>query len=154
MPLIKRRMTIDGNAVAYPKNIRAVIGTSFREILEYCGTDMDSVKKIIAGGPMMGMSIPDADMPVIKTSNALLAFDRYDQKKTSACIRCGRCIKVCPIGLMPAEIEKSFKIKNIDELKELKVMLCMNCGSCTYICPANRKLAETNQLAKTLIPRN
>ncbi len=154
MPLIKRRMTIDGNAVAYPKNIRAVIGTSFREILEYCGTDMDSVKKIIAGGPMMGMSIPDADMPVIKTSNALLAFDRYDQKKTSACIRCGRCIKVCPIGLMPAEIEKSFKIKNIDELKELKVMLCMNCGSCTYICPANRKLAETNQLAKMLIPKN
>lgn len=154
MPLIKRRMTIDGNAVAYPKNIRAVIGTSFREILEYCGTDMDSVKKIIAGGPMMGMSIPDADMPVVKTSNALLAFDRYDQKKTSACIRCGRCIKVCPIGLMPAEIEKSFKIKNIDELKELKVMLCMNCGSCTYICPANRKLAETNQLAKTLIPKN
>ncbi len=154
MPLVKRRMTIDGNAVAYPKNIRAVIGTSFREILEYCGTDMESVKKIIAGGPMMGMSIPDADMPVVKTSNALLAFDRYDQKKTSACIRCGRCIKVCPIGLMPAEIEKSFKIKNIDELKELKVMLCMNCGSCTYICPANRKLAETNQLAKTLIPRN
>lgn len=102
----------------------------------------------------MGMSIPDADMPVIKTSNALLAFDRYDQKKTSACIRCGRCIKVCPIGLMPAEIEKAYKIKNIDELKELKVMLCMNCGSCTYICPANRKLAESNQLAKVLIPRN
>lgn len=154
MPLIKRRMTIDGNAVSEPKNIRAVIGTSFREILEYCGTDMESVKKIIAGGPMMGMSIPDADMPVIKTSNALLAFDRYDQKKTSACIRCGRCIKVCPIGLMPAEIEKAYKIKNIDELKELKVMLCMNCGSCTYICPANRKLAESNQLAKTLIPKN
>lgn len=154
MPLIKRRMTIDGNAVSKPKNIRAVIGTSFREILEYCGTDMESVKKIIAGGPMMGMSIPDADMPVVKTSNALLAFDRYDQKKTSACIRCGRCIKVCPIGLMPAEIEKAYKIKNIDELKELKVMLCMNCGSCTYICPANRKLAESNQLAKVLIPRN
>lgn len=154
MPLIKRRMTIDGNAVSEPKNIRAVIGTSFREILEYCGTDMESVKKIIAGGPMMGMSIPDADMPVVKTSNALLAFDRYDQKKTSACIRCGRCIKVCPIGLMPAEIEKAYKIKNIDELKELKVMLCMNCGSCTYICPANRKLAESNQLAKTLVPKN
>lgn len=153
MPLIKRRMTIDGNAVSEPKNIRAVIGTSFREILEYCGTDMESAKKIIAGGPMMGMSIPDADMPVVKTSNALLAFDHYDQRRTSACIRCGRCIKVCPIGLMPAEIEKAYKIKNIDELKELKVMLCMNCGSCTYMCPANRKLAESNQLAKMLIPK-
>lgn len=153
MPLVKRRLTIDGNAVGNPKNIRTVIGTSFRELLEYCGTDISSVKKIIAGGPMMGMSIPDADMPVVKTSNALLAFDRYDQRRTSACIRCGRCVRVCPLGLMPADIDRAYRIKNIEELKELKVMLCMNCGSCTYICPANRKLAETNQLAKTLIPR-
>lgn len=154
MPLITRRLTIDGNAVGNPKNIRAVIGTSFREILEYCETDLSSVRKIIAGGPMMGMSVPDVEMPVVKTSNALLAFDHYDQRNTSACIRCGRCVRVCPLGLMPADIDRAYKIKNIEELKELKVMLCMNCGSCTYICPANRKLAETNQLAKTLIPRN
>lgn len=153
MPLVRRRLTIDGNAVSDPKNIMTVIGTSFRELLEYCKTDMDSVKKIVAGGPMMGMSIPDADMPVVKTSNALLAFDRYDQRKTSACIRCGRCVRVCPMGLMPADIDRAYKIKNIEELRKLKVMLCMNCGSCTYVCPANRKLAETNQLAKTLIPR-
>lgn len=153
MPLVKRRLTIDGSAVRNPKNIRTVIGTSFLELLEYCETDMDSVKKIIGGGPMMGMSIPDADMPVVKTSNALLAFDRYDQRKSSACIRCGRCVRVCPMGLMPAEIDRAYKIKNIEELRELKVTLCMNCGSCTYVCPANRKLAETNQLAKTLIPR-
>ena len=153
MPLVKRRLTIDGNAVSKPKNISTVIGTSFRELLEYCETDMDSVKKIVGGGPMMGMSIPDADMPVVKTSNALLAFDSYDQRKTSACIRCGRCVRVCPMGLMPADIDRAYKIRNIDELQSLKVMLCMNCGSCTYVCPANRKLAETNQLAKTLIPR-
>lgn len=153
MPMVKRRLTIDGNAVAKPKNISTVIGTSFRELLEYCETDMDSVKKIVGGGPMMGMSIPDPDMPVVKTSNALLAFDRYDQRKTSACIRCGRCVRVCPMGLMPADIDRAYKIRNIDELKSLKVMLCMNCGSCTFVCPANRKLAETNQLAKTLIPR-
>lgn len=153
MPLVRRRLTIDGNAVSDPKNIMTVIGTSFRELLEYCKTDMDSVKKIVAGGPMMGMSIPDADMSVVKTSNALLAFDRYDQRKTSACIRCGRCVRVCPMGLMPADIDRAYKIKNIEELRKLKVMLCMNCGSCTYVCPANRKLAETNQLAKTLIPR-
>lgn len=153
MPLVKRRLTIDGNAVAKPKNISTVIGTSFRELLEYCETDMDSVKKIVGGGPMMGMSVPDPDMPVVKTSNALLAFDHYDQRKTSACIRCGRCVRVCPMGLMPADIDRAYKIRNIDELKSLKVMLCMNCGSCTFVCPANRKLAETNQLAKTLIPR-
>lgn len=153
MPLVSKRLTVDGNAVGAPKNIRAVIGTPIREILEYCDTKMDSVIKIISGGPMMGMSVPDPDMPIVKTSNALLAFNSYDERKTSACIRCGRCVRVCPMGLMPAEIDRAYKIRNIDELKQLKVMLCMNCGSCTYVCPANRKLAETNQLAKTLIPR-
>lgn len=153
MPLVTRRLTIDGNAVGEPKNVNAVIGTSFRELLEFCKADIDSIKKLIAGGPMMGMSVPDIDMPVVKTSNALLAFNHYDERKTSNCIRCGRCVRVCPLGLMPAEIDRAYKTKNIEELKQLKVMLCMNCGSCTYVCPANRKLAETNQLAKALIPR-
>lgn len=153
MPLVTRRLTVDGNAVAEPKNIRAIIGTSFKEILEFCKTDFDAMKKLIGGGPMMGMCIPDPEMPVVKTSNALLAVKDFDDRKPDACIRCGRCVRVCPLGLMPAEIDRAYKIKNIEELKALKVMLCMNCGSCTYVCPANRRLAETNQLAKTLIPR-
>ena len=153
MPLVTRRLTIDGNAVGEPKNVRAVIGTSFREVLEFCKTETDKVIKLIGGGPMMGMSIPDMDMPVVKTSNAVLAFKTYDDRKTSSCIRCGRCVNVCPLGLMPAEIDRAYKIKDVEDLKKLKVMLCMNCGSCTYVCPANRKLAETNQLAKMLIPR-
>ncbi|MBO5164546.1 MAG: electron transport complex subunit RsxC [Ruminococcus sp.] len=153
MPFITRRITVDGNAVKEPKNVLAPVGTPFIDILNFCKTDIDSIKKLISGGPMMGMCIPDINMPVVKTTNALLAFDHYDERKTSACIRCGRCVNVCPLGLMPAEIDKAYKIKNIDDLKALKVMLCMNCGSCTYVCPANRKLAETNQLAKALIPR-
>lgn len=154
MPLVSRRLTVDGNAVGEPKNVRAVIGTPFREILEFCKTDLDSVIKLIGGGPMMGMSVPDMEMPVVKTSNALLAISSYDERKTSSCIRCGRCVRACPMGLMPADIDRAYKIQNIDELKRLKVMLCMNCGSCTYVCPANRKLAETNQLAKSIIPKN
>ena len=153
IPLVSRRMTVDGNAVGEPKNISVPIGTSFRDVLDFCKTDIDSLKKVIAGGPMMGMSVADIDMPVVKTSNALLAFKSYDERKTSSCIRCGRCVEVCPLGLMPAEIDKAYRIKDIDDLKKLKVTLCMNCGSCTYVCPANRKLAETNQLAKSLIPR-
>ena len=153
MPLVTRRLTVDGNAVGEPKNIRTVIGTSFREILEFCKTDIASVRKLIGGGPMMGMSIPDMDMPVVKTSNALLAFRTYDERVTSACIRCGRCVRVCPFSLMPADIERAYRIKNIEELTKLKVNLCMNCGCCTYVCPANRKLAEINQLAKALLPR-
>lgn len=153
MPLVTRRLTVDGDAVKEPKNVLAVIGTSFREILEFCKTDMDKVRKLIGGGPMMGMCIPDPEMPVVKTSNALLAIEHYDDRPTSACIRCGRCVRVCPLGLMPAEIDRAYKIRSVEELKQLKVTLCMNCGSCTYVCPANRKLAETNQLAKMLIPR-
>jgi electron transport complex protein RnfC len=153
MPLVTRRLTVDGNAVKEPKNVNAVIGTSFRSVLEFCKADIDSIIKLIAGGPMMGMSVPDIDMPVVKTSNALLAFNHYDERRTSSCIRCGRCVRVCPLGLMPADIDRAYRIKNVEELKQLKVLLCMNCGSCTYVCPANRKLAETNQLAKALIPR-
>lgn len=153
IPLITRRITVDGSAVGKPQNVRAVIGTPITDILNFCKTNIDSVKKVISGGMMMGMCIPDINMPVTKTTNALLAFKRYDDRKTSACIRCGRCVNVCPLGLMPAEIDRAYKIKNIDDLKALKVTLCMNCGSCTYVCPANRKLAETNQLAKSLIPR-
>ena len=154
MPLVERRLTVDGNAVGEPKNVRAVIGTPLRRILEYCGTDLEHLRKLIGGGPMMGISIPDIDLPVLKTSNALLALDRFDERETSACIRCGRCVRVCPLGLMPCDIDRAYKTRNIKELRKLKVNLCMNCGSCTYICPANRKLAETNQLAKALIPRN
>ena len=154
MPFVTRRITVDGNAVREPKNIFAPIGTPFADILNFCNTDTDKLKAVISGGPMMGMCIPDINMPVLKTTNALLAFDHYDERKPSACIRCGRCADVCPLNLMPAEIDKAYRIKDTDDLKALKVLLCMNCGSCTYICPANRKLAETNQLAKTIIPKN
>lgn len=153
VPLITRRITVDGDAVKLPQNVCAVIGTPIIDVLKFCNTKTDSVRKVISGGMMMGMCIPDMNMPVTKTTNALLAFKTFDDRKPSACIRCGRCVNVCPLGLMPAEIDKAYKIRNIDDLKALKVTLCMNCGSCTYVCPANRKLAETNQLAKSLIPR-
>lgn len=100
---------------------------------------------------MMGMPLPSLDMPVVKTTNAILALKKYEIRKQSACIRCGRCVRICPFGIMSADIERAYKIRNIDELRKLKVNLCMNCGSCTYVCPSNRKLAEVNQLAKMLI---
>lgn len=151
MPLVSRRLTVDGDTVGKAVNIRAVIGTSFRDILEYCRTDLQNTGKIIAGGPMMGMPLPSLDMPVVKTTNAILALKKYEIRKQSACIRCGRCVRICPFGIMSADIERAYKIRNIDELRKLKVNLCMNCGSCTYVCPSNRKLAEVNQLAKMLI---
>ena len=149
MPFTARRVTVDGDAVGKPSNIRAPIGTPINELLEAAETDMDGMKRLIAGGPMMGISLYDPTLPLLKTTNAFLAFrSEANEVKSSNCIRCGRCIQACPLGLMPCEFEKAYDRGDRDMLNKLKINLCMNCGSCTYVCPAKRPLAEKNQLAK------
>jgi electron transport complex protein RnfC len=153
MPLVEKTLTIDGSAVGKPCNVSVPIGTPIREILEYANTNIDSINKVIMGGPMMGMSVYSLDSPIIKMNNAILALNDYVPPVTTACIKCGRCIKACPFNLMPREMELAYKSKDVALLQKLKVNLCMNCGSCTYVCPAKRPLAETHQLAKGLLPR-
>lgn len=152
MPLVTRRITVDGDAVSKNRgNYFVPVGIRASEILEYCGAS--EAKKVLFGGPMMGMCLYDTDQSVTKSTNAILAFKEGKLPETTACIRCGRCVKACPLNLMPLMIEKAYNVKDVDELKRLKVMLCMNCGCCSYVCPAHRPLAEINQLAKGLIPR-
>jgi electron transport complex protein RnfC len=100
---------------------------------------------------MMGICLYDTDQPVIKVNNAILAFKDVKEPKTTSCIRCGCCVSVCPMNLMPLMLEAAYKKKDAAELNKLKLMLCMNCGCCSYMCPANRPLAEVNQLAKGLL---
>lgn len=152
IPLVKRRITFDGDAVTENKgNYFVPIGTRVSELLAH--GKAEDAKKILYGGPMMGMCLFDTEQPVTKTTNAILAFRNGESPKTTACIRCGKCVRTCPFGLMPLMIEKAYNAKDVEELKKLKVMLCMNCGCCSYACPAHRPLAEINQLAKSLIPR-
>lgn len=152
MPLVSRRITVDGDAVTENAgNYFVPIGTRVSELLDYCGAY--NAKKVLYGGPMMGMCLYDTDQPIMKTTNAVLAFRDGRLPETTACIRCGRCLRTCPLGLMPVMIENAYKAKDIEELKRLKVTLCMNCGCCAYACPAHRPLAEINQLAKAMIPR-
>lgn len=160
MPLVKRRLTVDGTAVRTPCNIRTVIGTPLKNILEYADCKTDIIWKLLIGGPMMGICTYSADYPLIKTTNALLAFSEpirdkkyIENNRQTACIRCGRCINACPMGLMPTELEKAYDRKDRERLTKLKVNLCMNCGACSYVCPARRDLAAKHQLAKALVLR-
>lgn len=155
MPLITKRLTVDGDAIAEPKNVEVAIGTSFSDVIDFCGGFKTEPKKIIMGGPMMGFAVPTINYPVLKNNNAILAFSAAKtaeaEKPETPCIRCARCLNACPFSLMPAAIEKAYKAGNVDALKALKVNLCMECGCCAYVCPAKRNLVSVNRLAKKMI---
>lgn len=153
MPLISKRITVDGSAVANPKNIIAPIGAQIKDIIDFCGGFKEEPKKVLMGGPMMGIAVRSIETSLVKNNNAILAFNAKDseEKPETACIKCGKCVRACPFNLMPAAISKNYKLKNVDALKKLKVNLCMECGCCSYVCPAKKNLVLTNKLAKQLI---
>ena len=150
IPLIKRRVTIDGNIVNKPKNLIVPIGTRACDIIGAADVRVQPDRAFF-GGPMMGISFYDPEMPITKTTNALLLFGETKRSGQTACIRCGRCVKACSMGLMPTELEHAFDAKDVEALKRLHVGSCMNCGACSYVCPAKRNLSEKNQLAKLFL---
>ena len=153
MPLISKRITVDGTAISTPKNLEVLIGTTISELIEFCGGYKKVPKKILMGGPMMGKAIYDDGLAVVKSNNAILAFDEKwaELPKETTCINCGRCAQACPMMLMPTTISKAYDRKDIDTLKKLSVPLCIECGSCSYVCPAKKQLSFTNKLAKQLV---
>ena len=153
IPLISRRITVDGSAVTTPKNIRVPLGTRFIDIINFCGGYKQEPRKMLMGGPMMGIAIYDENYPLLKNNNALLCFGEEETKAApeTACIRCGRCVRACPFSLMPAAIDKAYQAKDVEKLKALYVGRCMECGCCAYVCPAKRNLVMTNRLAKGVL---
>lgn len=151
-PLVSRSLTVDGSAVSEPKNIRAPIGTNIGEIFDFCGGFKEEPKKIITGGPMMGLAVIGTDLPILKQNNALLAFTEKDMLKGERdCIRCGRCAFVCPFSLQPTVVEALIKADDIEALKASGASICMECGSCSYSCPAGKPLVQTMRLAKYIL---
>ncbi|HBQ63643.1 MAG TPA: electron transport complex subunit RsxC [Clostridiales bacterium] len=150
IPLITRRVTVDGNIVARPGNAVVPLGTPVGRVFEFCGGFTREPAKIIMGGPMMGTALYSLDMPVMKYTNALLAFDAKaaDRGKETSCIRCGRCVEVCPMDLIPAAINQAALREDVDQLLRLGSINCIECGCCSYICPAARNLAHSMRLAK------
>ena len=153
MPLVSKRITVDGTAIKNPKNVEVLIGTPINKLVEFCGGYRRVPKKIIMGGPMMGRTIYDDGIAVIKNNNAILAFDQdwAEFPKETACINCGRCVKACPMMLMPTTIFKAYDRRDVEALQKLNVTLCMECGSCSYVCPAKKQLSFINRLAKQLV---
>lgn len=144
-PLIERIITVSGDAVENPVNILTRIGTSYRELVEAAGGFKGEVAKLIAGGPMMGKAIYTLDIPATKGSSAILCMstDEVSEYEESPCIRCGRCVSVCPGRVMPNELANLALAGDIEGFLKNNGMECCECGCCSYICPAKRHLTQT-----------
>lgn len=153
IPLVSKRITVDGSAIKEPKNVIVPLGTPIKDVIEFCGGYKCEPKKILMGGPMMGIALTDDSMPVLKQNNAILAFDEKDAKlaEETDCIRCGKCLKSCPMSLMPEAIAGCVKLKDVSGLEKLNVMTCMECGSCAFNCPAHKHLVQTIREGKAMV---
>ena len=152
-PVIEKVVTVSGLAVKNPKNLLVPIGTQISEILNLCETDMDVVEKLVVGGPMMGMAQYTADVPVIKGTSGVLGLTAAETNpyKPRPCIVCGKCVDVCPMGLVPAMYVRLGASKMWQEMQDSNVMDCIECGCCAYICPSNRPLTESIKLGKATL---
>ena len=153
MPLVRKRVTIDGSAVEYPKNVIVPIGTKISEVISFCGGYKKPPRKILMGGPMMGLAVTTDELPILKQNNGILAFAEEDSllPEPTQCIRCGRCVAGCPMHLSPTLLEKYAALKDTEQLEKLGIMCCMECGTCVYNCPAGRPLVQAIRMGKAMI---
>lgn len=153
MPLTLKRVTLDGSAIAHPQNVIVPVGTPIKDVVAFCGGYKEEPKKLIMGGPMMGVAITSDELPILKQNNAILAFDEREAalRRPTACIRCGRCVAACPMQLMPTKLEQAAERKDVEALQSLNVMTCMECGCCSFSCPAGRRLVQAIRLGKSYV---
>lgn len=151
-PLVERITTVTG-AVNSPKNLRLRIGTLFSDAIAVAEGPSDEIKKLIAGGPMTGFCCANDQVSVTKAGGGILVYDEQmdDTDKETPCIRCGKCVSVCPIHLRPYAVKFAVERKNWEKAERAFAMDCIACGACSYICPANRHLTAACKIAKEMI---
>ncbi|MBF0584774.1 MAG: electron transport complex subunit RsxC [Magnetococcales bacterium] len=152
-PLISRVVTVTGKGAVKPANLECLIGTPIRDLVEYSGGMHPGVRKLVLGGPMMGVTMQDMDVPVVKGTSGVLALlqDEIVDQPEQACIRCGHCVQACPIRLVPCEMAWQAKNSQMDAMAELHLFDCIECGSCAYVCPAHIPLVHYFRFAKLTI---
>ncbi len=151
LPLVSRIVTVTGDCVKSPGNIRAPLGASLRDLIEFCGGFVKVPKKLVVGGPMMGQAQWAIDAPVAKGTSAILAFsEEYDRINTlhSSCIHCGSCVAHCPMHLMPNYLAEYAQARRYDDAAKLNIMSCVECGTCSYNCPAGVQIVQYIRVAK------
>jgi electron transport complex protein RnfC len=145
VPVTERIISVTGDAVANPKNFLTPLGVSVRELIDAAGGFAEEPWKVLSGGPMMGLSMRSLDVPVMKGTSGILALTARSASQVgeSNCIRCGRCVDSCPMGLLPSSLDRSVRLGEYAEFEAMGGMNCIECGCCTYVCPAKRYLTQT-----------
>ena len=153
LPLTRRIVTVSGEAIAQPQNFIVPIGTTFHDLIEVAGGLHDKTERVISGGPMMGFAQRDLAVPVIKATNSVLCLlkDKNGAAENPVCLRCGKCVAVCPMRLQPLYMYRFQKAGRVEELKRLNILDCMECGSCAFTCPGKLPLVETFRLGKQMV---
>ncbi len=143
-PLTERVISVTGPIVKKPMNLKAPIGTLYSELVEYCGGVTEPIGKAISGGPMMGFAMPSLDAAMTKGSSGLVLFGEKAAKSMAehTCLRCARCVDICPMNLMPSTIVNAVKYNNLDMAVKAGLNDCIKCGSCAYVCPAQIRLVQ------------
>ena len=153
LPLIQRIVTISGEAIAEPQNFIVRIGTPFHDLIEVAGGLHDKTERVISGGPMMGIAQSDLAVPVIKATNSILCLlkDQNGAAENPVCLRCGKCVAVCPMRLHPLYMYRFTNAGKVEELKRLNVLDCIECGSCAFTCPGKLPLVERFRKGKQMV---
>lgn len=150
IPFIERLTTVTGDCIKEPKNLSLRIGTTFQEAIDYCGGFSQTPDRVIAGGPMMGFAQYQMDIPITKGASGILALsaEKCNVGEEEPCIRCGRCVQACPMGLIPSQLSIFSSCQAWEKCMEYGVMNCVECGSCVYTCPAKRNIVQYIRNAK------
>ena len=152
-PLISRIVTVSGDAVAHPGNLEVLIGTPINVLIEHCGGYTSDVSQLTMGGPMMGFALPSDELPVIKSTNCLIASSvkSVEKLRQLPCIRCGECARACPANLLPQQLYWYAKARDLPKVQEYNLADCIECGACAYVCPSHIPLVQYYRYAKSEI---